>query len=115
MFWRPNPESSGYGQTFAGTSADFDLLAARGSRFLARWDRAPLAYCHHQKTWLIDAGRSSETAFVGGINPTSATVEPEHTGEGQRHDIYVEITVSPVKMLPGGRPAMSSGKVWHAA
>lgn len=92
MFWRPNPESSGYGQTFAGTSADFDLLAARGSRFLARWDRAPLAYCHHQKSWLIDAGRSSETAFVGGINPTFAVVEPGHMGEGQRHDIYVEIT-----------------------
>jgi cardiolipin synthase A/B len=92
IFWRPNPESSGYGQTFAGTSADFDLLAARGSRFLARWDRAPLAYCHHQKSWLIDAGQSSETAFVGGINPTFATVEPGHMGEGERHDIYVEVT-----------------------
>jgi cardiolipin synthase A/B len=92
IFWRPNPESSGYGQTFAGTSKDFDLLAARGSRFLARWDRAPLAYCHHQKSWLIDAGRASETAFVGGINPTFAVVEPGHMGERQRHDIYVEIT-----------------------
>jgi cardiolipin synthase A/B len=92
IFWRPNPESSSYGQAFAGTSADFDLLAARGSRFLARWDRAPLAYCHHQKSWLIDAGRSSETAFVGGINPTFAAVEPGHVGDAQRHDIYVEIT-----------------------
>jgi len=91
IFWRPNPESSRYGQTFAGTSKDFDLLAARGSRFLARWDRAPLAYCHHQKSWLIDAGRALETAFVGGINPTFAVVEPGHMGEGQRHDIYVEI------------------------
>ena len=92
IFWRPNPESSGYGQAFAGTSADFDLLATRGSRFRARWDRAPLAYCHHQKSWLIDAGRASETAFLGGINPTFAIVEPGHTGEGQRHDIYVEVT-----------------------
>ncbi len=92
IFWRPNPESSGYGQAFAGTSVDFDLLAARGSRFRARWDRAPLAYCHHQKSWLIDAGRASETAFLGGINPTFAIVEPGHTGEGQRHDIYVEVT-----------------------
>jgi phosphatidylserine/phosphatidylglycerophosphate/cardiolipin synthase-like enzyme len=91
IFWRPNPESNGYGQTFAGTSADFDLLAARGSRFLARWDCAPLGYCHHQKSWLIDAGQSSETAFVGGINPTFAAVEPGHMGDGQRHDIYVEI------------------------
>ena len=92
IFWRPNPESSGYGQTFAGTSTDFDLLARRGSRFRARWDRAPLAYCHHQKIWLIDAGAQSETAFVGGINPTFAAVEPGHMGEGQRHDIYVEVT-----------------------
>jgi cardiolipin synthase len=92
IFWRPNPESSGYGQTFAGTSKDFDLLAARGSRFLARWDRAPLAYCHHQKSWLVDAGEQSETAFVGGINPTFSIVEPGHMGQGQRHDIYVEIS-----------------------
>ncbi|WP_158905993.1 phosphatidylserine/phosphatidylglycerophosphate/cardiolipin synthase family protein [Burkholderia sp. L27(2015)] len=92
IFWRPNPQSSGYGQAFAGTSADFDLLAARGSRFRARWDRAPLAYCHHQKSWLIDAGQASETAFLGGINLTFAVVEPGHTGGGQRHDIYVEVT-----------------------
>src|ERR1700754_1646353 len=32
IFWRPNPESSGYGQAFAGTDADFDFFAARGSR-----------------------------------------------------------------------------------
>jgi phosphatidylserine/phosphatidylglycerophosphate/cardiolipin synthase-like enzyme len=91
IFWRPNPESSGYGQTFAGTQADFDFLAARGSRFRARWDRAPRAYCQHQKSWLIDAGRPAETAFIGGINPTFAIVEPGHEGTGQRHDIYTEI------------------------
>jgi cardiolipin synthase A/B len=92
IFWRPNPESSGYGQAFAGTSADFDLLAAHGSRFRARWDRAPRAYCQHQKSWLIDTGQPSETASIGGINPTFAIVEPGHPGEGQRHDLYVEIT-----------------------
>lgn len=92
IFWRPNPESEGYGQVFAGSEADFKLLAARGARFYARWDRAALGYCHHQKTWLIDAGRPAETAFVGGINLTSPVVEPGHTGDRQRHDIYAEIT-----------------------
>jgi phosphatidylserine/phosphatidylglycerophosphate/cardiolipin synthase-like enzyme len=92
IFWRPNPESSGYGQVFAGTQADFDFLTARGSNFGARWDRAPGAYCQHQKSWIIDAGQPSETAFIGGINPTFALVEPGHKGEGQRHDVYVEIT-----------------------
>jgi cardiolipin synthase len=91
IFWRPNLESSGYGQAFAGTDADFEFLAARGSRFRARWDRSPRAYCQHQKSWLIDAGQPSETAFIGGINPTFSVVEPGHVGEGQRHDIYVEV------------------------
>ena len=92
IFWRPNPESSGYGQTFAGTPADFEWLAARGSRFSARWDRAPRAFCHHQKCWLIDAGQPAETTFVGGINPTFAIVEPGHVDGEPRHDVYVEIT-----------------------
>jgi cardiolipin synthase len=91
IFWRPNPESSRYGQTFAGTNADFDFLAARGSRFRARWDRSPHAYCQHQKSWLIDAGEPTETAFIGGINPTFSIVEPGHTGDAQRHDLYVEV------------------------
>ncbi|TBL80446.1 phospholipase D-like domain-containing protein [Paenibacillus thalictri] len=92
MFWRPNPESSGYGQAFAGSSAERDMLAARGSKFRARWDRAYGRYCQHQKIWLIDAGAPSETTFVGGINPTFKTFEPGHKGEGHRHDVYVEVT-----------------------
>lgn len=92
IFWRPNPESSGYGQAFAGSKEDHELLAARGSRFRARWDRAYGYYCQHQKIWLIDAGHPSETAFVGGINPTFKTFEPGHIGENERHDIYVEVT-----------------------
>ncbi|WP_144140062.1 phospholipase D-like domain-containing protein [Paraburkholderia sp. BCC1884] len=92
LFWRPNPESRGYGQAFAGSPDDMALLRARGSRFLARWDRAHGRFCQHQKTWLIDAGQPSETAFVGGINPTFRLVEPGHAGEGQRHDVYCEVT-----------------------
>ncbi|MEK8128905.1 phosphatidylserine/phosphatidylglycerophosphate/cardiolipin synthase family protein [Paenibacillus filicis] len=92
LCWRPNPESSGYGQAFPGSPADHERLAARGSRFLIRWDRAHGYFCQHQKFWLVDAGNESETAFIGGINPTFGAFEPGHRGEGQRHDIYVEVT-----------------------
>jgi cardiolipin synthase A/B len=91
IFWRPNPESSSYGQAFSGSPADHEFLQARGSRFRARWDRAQAAYCQHQKSWLIDAGRSSETAFIGGINLTFRIFEPGHRGDDHRHDIYVEV------------------------
>lgn len=84
LFWRPNPESSGYGRTFAGTPSDRDLLRARGSRFKVRWDRAKGAFCQHQKSWMIDAGHPSETAFVGGANLTAKAL--------LRHDVYAEIT-----------------------
>ncbi|NOU75871.1 hypothetical protein GC098_31720 [Paenibacillus sp. LMG 31458] len=91
IFWRPNSESSGYGQAFPGSYADSEMLAARGSLFRTRWDRAHGYFCQHQKCWLIDAGHSSETTFIGGINPTFKAFEPGHMGEGQRHDIFVEV------------------------
>jgi cardiolipin synthase A/B len=94
IFWRPNPESSSFGgQVFAGTPAERAMLAARDSSFLIRWDRAPGGHCQHQKSWLIDAGQVSETAFIGGINLTfkAGASLPGHRGHGQRHDIYVEI------------------------
>jgi phosphatidylserine/phosphatidylglycerophosphate/cardiolipin synthase-like enzyme len=91
IFWRPNPESSGYGRTFAGTRDDRAMLKARGSRFRVRWDRAPGAFCQHQKSWLIDAGQPTETAFVGGMNLTGwALADPGHP-EGARHDLYLEL------------------------
>ena len=74
IFWRPNPESIGLGRTFAGSPADRDVLRKRGSRFLARWDRAHGHFLHHQKSWLIDAGEASEVAFIGGINLTAQAV-----------------------------------------
>jgi phosphatidylserine/phosphatidylglycerophosphate/cardiolipin synthase-like enzyme len=93
IFWRPNPESMGYGRTFSGTQEQRDMLDARGSRFRIRWDRAHGPYCQHQKSWLIDAGHGSETAFVGGINLTFRAVgSPGHSNEGERHDVYVEIS-----------------------
>jgi phosphatidylserine/phosphatidylglycerophosphate/cardiolipin synthase-like enzyme len=93
IFWRPNQESIGYGRTFAGTLEERDMLTARGSRFRIRWDRAPGPYCQHQKSWLIDAGQASETAFIGGMNLTARAMgSPGHVAEGERHDVYVEIT-----------------------
>ncbi len=83
LLWRPNPESYGIDRTFWGSAADRQLLARRGARFKIRWDRLPGRYCHHQKTWMIDAGRTGETAFVGGANISVDTLK--------RHDVFVEI------------------------
>jgi cardiolipin synthase A/B len=92
IFWRPNPEYVAGGRTFPGSSADHDLLRARGSTFRVRWDRAHGHYLHHQKSWLIDAGNHAEAAFVGRINLTSQAVGAPGHPEGHRHDINVEIS-----------------------
>jgi phosphatidylserine/phosphatidylglycerophosphate/cardiolipin synthase-like enzyme len=93
LFWRDRPESPGREYAFAGTPADRAMLAARGSRFLIRWERVPGIYCQHQKFWLIDAGQAGETAFVGGINPgPKSVVAPGHSGDGHFHDLYVELS-----------------------
>jgi cardiolipin synthase len=83
LIWRPNAETRPSHRLFGGTAADRALLAKRGSRFRIRWDRAAAAFCQHQKSWVIDAGRPSETAFVGGLNLTAVAM--------QRHDVYVEV------------------------
>jgi phosphatidylserine/phosphatidylglycerophosphate/cardiolipin synthase-like enzyme len=93
LFWRPNQESMGYGRTFAGSSEQRAMLGARRSGFRIRWDRAHGPYCQHQKSWLIDAGQACETAFVGGTNLTAKAMgSPGHMADGERHDIYVEIS-----------------------
>ena len=93
LFWRPNPESSGYGHTFPGSQANRDMLRVRGSTFLARWDRAHAAFLQHQKSWVIDAGHPTETVFVGGINLTAQALgSPGHRERMGRHDLYVEVT-----------------------
>jgi phosphatidylserine/phosphatidylglycerophosphate/cardiolipin synthase-like enzyme len=95
IFWRPNPEASyvSAGSTFSGAAADRDTLAARGSRWRIRWDRAHGPFCQHQKCWVIDAGRPSETTFVGGINLNPrAMVSPGHAAGGGMHDAYVEVS-----------------------
>jgi phosphatidylserine/phosphatidylglycerophosphate/cardiolipin synthase-like enzyme len=95
IFWRsPQQEAELPGVHFPGTEAQRRALAERGSRFLARWDRLPGELCHHQKSWLIDAGGEGEIAFIGGINLNRASVaEPGHPPreEGNTHDLYVEL------------------------
>ncbi len=91
IFWRTHRAA---GEHFHGDESDRAALADRGSRFLARWDKAPKRYCQHQKSWLIDAGHESETAFVGGINLNSASVcAPGHADRDGRHthDVYLEL------------------------
>ncbi len=95
IFWRHvELERIDPGVHFSGTEAERRMLEQRGSRFLARWDRAHGRYCQHQKSWLVDAGRPDEVAFVGGINLNSGSVvSPGHapTAAGNTHDVYVEV------------------------
>jgi len=95
IFWR-HPELAKFdpGSHFAGTDEDREFLAGRGSRFLARWDRAHGRYCQHQKSWLVDPGTPGEVAFVGGINLNNGSVvAPGHAPRetGSTHDVYVEV------------------------
>jgi phosphatidylserine/phosphatidylglycerophosphate/cardiolipin synthase-like enzyme len=95
IFWRsPSLQERETGTHFFGSEADRRELAARGSRFLARWDRLPRHFCHHQKSWLVDAGEPREVAFVGGINLDRGSVAvPGHPAraEGNVHDVYLEL------------------------
>ncbi|MBN1382598.1 MAG: phosphatidylserine/phosphatidylglycerophosphate/cardiolipin synthase family protein [Deltaproteobacteria bacterium] len=79
---------------FEGNAEHRQFLSSRGSTFHARWDRLPKTWCHHQKSWLIDAGKDTEIVFVGGINlGIYDIVEPGHEKleDGSIHDIYVEV------------------------
>lgn len=93
IFWRPDPETESLKtNAFWGSADHFDLLETSNSGVCIRWDRAHPGFCQHQKTWLIDAGTETETAFLGGINLNpQSMVAPGHRGEGQNHDVYVEL------------------------
>ncbi len=91
IFWRSEWATDIH---FHGSAEHRKFLSSRGSTFLARWDRLEKTWCHHQKSWLIDAGQDSEVAFVGGINlEPHSVVDPGHEGHenGSIHDIYVEV------------------------
>lgn len=93
IFWRPDAETEHWKpNAFWGSADHIGQLEARGSGVRIRWDRAHPGFCQHQKSWLIDAGGERETAFVGGINLNPhSMVTPGHRGEGQNHDVYVEL------------------------
>jgi phosphatidylserine/phosphatidylglycerophosphate/cardiolipin synthase-like enzyme len=95
IFWRsPTLLERERGTHFFGTDEDRRWLAGRGARFQARWDRLPRHFCHHQKSWLVDAGTPDEVAFVGGINlDVSSVAAPGHAAraEGNVHDVYLEL------------------------
>ena len=83
VVWRPNPEVARRPNMFIGSSADRDLLGKRGSRIKIRWDRIVGVFCQHQKSWVIDAGQPSQSAFVGGANLGAPSFE--------FHDVYLEV------------------------
>lgn len=94
IFWRPDEVTARLRRNaFWGAPEHFKMLAEHYPHVKIRWDRAHPGYCQHQKTWLIDANLEAATAFVGGINLNPhSLVAPGHRGEGQNHDVYVELT-----------------------
>jgi cardiolipin synthase A/B len=93
IFWRPDPETEKYGlNAFWGSSEHIGVLEVQARGIRIRWDRAEPGFCQHQKSWLIDAGQQTETAFLGGLNLNPhSMVMPGHRGEGQNHDVYLEL------------------------
>jgi phosphatidylserine/phosphatidylglycerophosphate/cardiolipin synthase-like enzyme len=96
LFWRePDlPDMEPDSEHFPGDEEQRAWLLARGSRIRARWDRHPKAFCHHQKSWIVDAGEGGEVAFVGGINLLRSSVtQPRHEPRDheQDHDVYLEV------------------------
>lgn len=94
IFWRPDPEAEQHrANAFWGAPDHINVLQAVGAGIGIRWDRAEPGFCQHQKSWLIDAGEETETAFLGGLNLNPhSMVAPGHRGEGQNHDVYIELT-----------------------
>ena len=82
---------------FPACKESLAALVRRAPSVRARWDYVK-GHCHHQKSWLVDAGLDTERAFVGGINlDKGSVVGPDHpatsvTGlEGNVHDVYLEL------------------------
>jgi phosphatidylserine/phosphatidylglycerophosphate/cardiolipin synthase-like enzyme len=93
IFWRPDAETKQLKpNAFWGSSDHIHLLETGSAEIRIRWDRAEPGFCQHQKSWLIDAGEETETSFVGGINLNPhSMVAPGHGGDGQNHDVYIEL------------------------
>jgi cardiolipin synthase len=93
IFWRPDGETAYLRRNaFWGSKEHIEWLDKRVPEVNIRWDRAHQGFCQHQKSWIIDAGAENEISFVGEINLNPhSMVTPGHDGEGQNHDVYVEL------------------------
>src|SRR5262249_49810863 len=94
LFWRPDDETANLRRNaFWGSSEHLEQLRTHHPNLSVRWDRAPPGYCQHQKSWVIDAGEDGQSAFVGGLNLNPHSLaSPGHAGEGQNHDMYVDLS-----------------------
>ena len=126
LFWRTNAETAAHEQTtFGGRTEQLEMLAARDSKFAIRWDCALRGYCHHQKSWIVDAGQPTETGFVGGMNLNPGhLVSPGHENSPEgTHDVYLELTGPAagdvhhnfVERWNGASERHRSGGTWGAA
>ncbi len=81
-------------QIYGATDEHHAQLRARNFAGCIRWDHLP-DFCHHQKSWLIDAGQPGEVAFVGGINldrgSLAARGHPPRERESGVDDLYADI------------------------
>lgn len=94
LFWR-NPAFSDSPRIFHGSPEHLEQLRARPGGWHARWDSSIRpGHCHHQKTWLIDAGLPGERAYVGGIvkTRTDLRLRARDGRPGHRHDVTLEVT-----------------------
>jgi cardiolipin synthase A/B len=93
IFWRPDAETEDLNRNaFSGSREHLERLEVQGRGIKVRWDRAAPGFCQHQKCWLIDACADTPVAFLGGINLNPhSMVAPGHAGEGENHDVYVEL------------------------
>ena len=93
IFWRPDVQTKSLERNaFWGSPAQRKLLRERYPKLSVRWDRAHPGFCQHQKSWLIDAGKDSQCAFVGSINLNPhSMVDTGHHGEGHNHDVCLEL------------------------
>ena len=97
IFWRHTDETAHFvNDMFAGSADQREMLGLRDAQFSIRWDRAASHHCHHQKSWIVDAGRNGEIAFVGGINLNRHSVVAPGHAHGpdtprHNHDLYLEL------------------------
>eukprot|EP01129_Flabellula_baltica_P008858 TRINITY_DN3544_c0_g1_i4.p1 TRINITY_DN3544_c0_g1~~TRINITY_DN3544_c0_g1_i4.p1 ORF type:complete len:253 (-),score=40.21 TRINITY_DN3544_c0_g1_i4:845-1603(-) len=90
LFWR-NTAFSMSGQkrrdVFSGDNDDILLLKNLNINVEVRWDKSPdTKHCHHEKTWLIDAGLDTAKAYI-----LSVTLGIHHYNLDGPHEVGMKI------------------------